>query len=55
MSDHDIQLLAIGIATGLDLMLLIQILFAILDNRRDRKALRAAETRLQVARERAAQ
>ncbi|RPE44135.1 hypothetical protein EDD90_7365 [Streptomyces sp. Ag109_O5-1] len=53
MSDHDIQLLAIGIAAGMDLMLLIQIGFGLLDDRRDRRAIRAAEAELEAGRERA--
>lgn len=46
MSDHEIQLLAIGAALGMDLMLLLQIAFGILDDHRDRKALRAARAQL---------
>lgn len=53
MTDHDIQLLAIGVAIGMDLMLLLQIVFGILDDRRDRKAARAAQAMLDAARERA--
>ncbi|MGW1000765.1 hypothetical protein [Streptomyces sp. NPDC002520] len=55
MSDHEIQLLAIGIAIGVYLMFLVQIGFGLLDDRRDRKAARAAEAKLAAARERAAQ
>jgi hypothetical protein len=51
MSDHDIQLVALGIAAGMDLMLLVQMVFAILDDRRDRKAVRAAEAELAARRE----
>ncbi|MFE8944522.1 hypothetical protein [Streptomyces sp. NPDC007856] len=47
MSDHEIQLLVIGIAIGMDLMLLVQILFGIRDDRRDRKARLAAQAQLQ--------
>jgi hypothetical protein len=54
MTDHDIQLVALGIATGMDLMLLVQMLFAILDHRRDRKVQRAAEAKLKTARDKAA-
>jgi len=54
MSDHDIQLVSLGIAAGMDLMLLIQMVFAILDDRRDRKTLRAAQAKLKAAEERAA-
>jgi hypothetical protein len=54
MTDHDIQLVALGIAVGMDLMLLAQMVFAILDDRRDRKVLRAAEARLKASREKAA-
>jgi|UPI0003A42CBF hypothetical protein len=54
MSDHDIQLIALGIATGMDLMMLVQVVFAILDDRRDRKVARAAEAKLKTARDKAA-
>ncbi|MGW3024809.1 hypothetical protein [Streptomyces sp. NPDC001221] len=54
MTDHEIQLLALGFGAGMDFMLLVQMAFAILDDRRDRKALRAAEAKLKAARERAA-
>lgn len=54
MTDHDIQLLTLGIAAGMDLMLLIHMCFGILDDRRDRRALRAAQAKLQAAEERAA-
>ncbi|MFJ8027428.1 hypothetical protein [Streptomyces sp. NPDC096311] len=54
MTDHDLQLLIIGIAIGMDLMLLVQILFGILDDRRDRKVVRAAEARLKASQSRAA-
>jgi len=54
MSDHDIQLVALGIAAGMDLMLLVQMVYAILDDRRDRKVLRAAEATLTASREKAA-
>ncbi|WP_371646462.1 hypothetical protein [Streptomyces mirabilis] len=40
MRDQEIQMLVIGIAAGMDLMLLVQMVFAILDDRRDRKAAR---------------
>ena len=53
MSDHDIQLVALGMAAGMDLMLLVQAVLAVRDDRRDRKALRAAEAKLAAARERA--
>jgi len=42
MSDHDIQLLVLGAASGMYFMLLLQILYGILDDRRDRKAGSAA-------------
>lgn len=45
MADHEIQLLSIGIAIGMDLMLLMQIAFGILDDRRDREASRRARRR----------
>lgn len=53
MSDHDIQLLALGVSLGMYIMLLAQIIGGILDNRRDRKAARAAQAQLDAARERA--
>lgn len=53
MTDHEIQLLVIGIAIGMYLMLFVQIGFGILDDRRDRKAARAAEAMLEAARKRA--
>jgi hypothetical protein len=52
MTDHDIQLLAYGCALGMYLMLLLQIVYAILDDRRDRKAARAAQAKLTAARKR---
>jgi hypothetical protein len=54
MTDHELQLLALGFGAGMDVMLLIQIGFGLLDDRRDRKALRAAEAKLKAAQERAA-
>jgi len=54
MSDHDIQLLALGITAGMDLMLLIHVGFGILDDRRDRKTARAALAKLETAHQRAA-
>ncbi|WP_020118832.1 hypothetical protein [Streptomyces canus] len=51
MSNHDITLLALGGAVGMDLMLLLQMVFAILDDRRTRKTLRAHEAKLAAARE----
>lgn len=53
MTDHDIQLLALGAALGMYAMLALQILFGILDDRRDRKAERDAEAMLEAARKRA--
>lgn len=53
MSDHDVQLLALGAAIGMYSMLLLQILYGILDDRRDRKALRAAEAKLEAAQKKA--
>lgn len=53
MTDHEIQLLFIGVALGMDLMLLVQIGFGLLDDRRDRKVARAARARLNAAREKA--
>ncbi|MEU8906530.1 hypothetical protein [Streptomyces mirabilis] len=51
MSDHDIQLLAVGAAGGMYVMLLVQIAFGVLDDRRDRKAVRTAEAQLEAAEE----
>jgi hypothetical protein len=51
VNNHDIQLLAIGLAAGMDIMLLVQVAFGILDDRRDRKAVRAAEAELAARRE----
>lgn len=53
MNDHDIQLLTLGAAFGMNFMLLVHILFGVLDDRRDRKVLRTAEAELEAARERA--
>lgn len=52
MSDHELQLLSIGFTVGAYLMLLIQVAFRMLDDRRDRKAVRAAEALLEAARQR---
>lgn len=40
MTDHEIQLLVLGIQAGMLLMLLMQILFSLIDDRRDRGAVR---------------
>ena len=53
MSDHDIQLFTLGVTLGIYLMLAVQISFGILDDHRDRKVLRAAETQLAAAQQRA--
>lgn len=53
MTDHDIQLLAVGFTLGLYAVLLVQIAFGIRDDRRDRRAERAAQAQLDAARERA--
>jgi len=53
MSDHDIQLLALGITLGIYFMLAVQIAFGILDDHRDRKVARAAEAKLSAAQEKA--
>jgi hypothetical protein len=42
MNHHDIELLTIGMAIGVYLMLALQIIYGILDDRRDRKAGSAA-------------
>jgi hypothetical protein len=49
MNDHDIQILAIGITIGIYVMLLVQVIGGVLDDRRDRKAIRAAEAELKAA------
>ena len=49
MNDHDIQLLAIGAASGTYLMLAVQVGFRVLDGRRDRKAARDAVAQLDAA------
>jgi hypothetical protein len=53
MTDHEIQLLAIGTALGMYLMLLLQIGFEIHADRRAHKARRADEAKLKAAREKA--
>jgi len=53
VTDNDIQLLALGAAFGMYAMLLLQIVFGVLDGRRDRKALRAHEAKLEAAQNRA--
>lgn len=53
MTDNEIQLLALGIAAGMNFMLLIQIAFGILDDHRDRKVARAALAQLEAAQQRA--
>ncbi|MFD3929558.1 hypothetical protein [Streptomyces sp. NPDC058614] len=53
MNDNEIQLLALGATLGVYLMLAFQVAFGILDDRRDRKVIRAAEAQLAAARERA--
>lgn len=54
MRDHDIQLLTVGVAAGMNLMQLVYMVFGLLDDRRDRKAARAAQAKLKAAKERAA-
>jgi hypothetical protein len=51
MNDHDIQLLAIGVTIGIYVMLLVQVIGGVLDDRRDRKAVRAAKAELTEAKE----
>ncbi|MFD9211618.1 hypothetical protein ACFVY9_00580 [Streptomyces sp. NPDC059544] len=53
MSEREIQLLAIGFQIGATAMLLLQILFSLVDDRRDRRATKAALAKLEAARERA--
>ncbi|MGW7598148.1 hypothetical protein [Streptomyces antimycoticus] len=45
MTDHDIQMLTIGFTIGLYVMLAVQILGGMLDDRRDRRCLEAARQR----------
>lgn len=54
MTNHDIQLLALGITAGMDLMLLLQVAFGLLDDRRDRRHLAVGEAKSTVSEERAA-
>ncbi len=53
MTDHDFELLALGASAGMYLMLLVHIAFGIRDDRRARKAARAAQAQLDAARARA--
>lgn len=53
MTDHELTLLVSGVALGIYLMLALQAGFGILDDRRDRKAARAAQALLDAAREKA--
>lgn len=53
MTDHDIQLLALGATLGVYAMTLAHIAFGIIDNRRDRKAVRDAEAQLEAAQKKA--
>lgn len=46
MTDHDIQLLALGTSLGMYIMLLAQIIGGIIDDRRDRKVARAVMAEL---------
>jgi hypothetical protein len=54
MSDHDIQLLALGTTLGMYIMLIAQAVGSIIDDRRDRKVARAAQAELDASREKAA-
>ncbi len=53
MTDTEIQLLCIGFTLGAYFMVLVQVGFGIRDDRRDRKAARAAMAQLEAARKRA--
>lgn len=55
MSDHDIQLLSLGVAIGIYFMLFVQIAYGVIDDRRDRQVARAALAKLETAEERAAE
>lgn len=50
MTDHEILLLAVGFTLGMYAMLAVHIAFGIRDDRRDRKAARAAMAQLEAAR-----
>lgn len=53
MSNHDIQLLAIGASFGMNAMLLAHVILGVMDDRRARKARRADEASLEAAQKRA--
>jgi hypothetical protein len=53
MTENEIQILSVGFTAGAYFMVLVQVAFGILDDRRDRKAARAAMAQLDAARERA--
>ena len=53
MTDNEIQLLSVGFTVGAYFMVLVQVGFGLLDDRRDRKAARAAQAQLDAAREKA--
>ncbi|MFF4347556.1 hypothetical protein [Streptomyces sp. NPDC001530] len=53
MSDHDIQLLALGVTLGIYFMIAVQIIGGILDDRRDREVARTAEAKLKAAQQKA--
>ena len=53
MTETEIALVVLGIEIGMLIMLLVQVTFGILDDRRERKAARAAQARLDAARSRA--
>lgn len=53
VTDSEIQMLAIGFTLGAYFILLVQVIGGILDDRRDRKAVRAVVAQLEAARERA--
>ncbi|MDX2538609.1 hypothetical protein [Streptomyces scabiei] len=53
MTDNELQLLCVGFTLGAYFMVLVQVGFGIRDDRRDRKAARAAMAQLEAARKRA--
>lgn len=53
MTETEIALVFLGIEIGMLLMLLVQVAFAAIDDRRDRKAIRAAEALLEASRQKA--
>ncbi|MFM9593363.1 hypothetical protein ACKI1O_28745 [Streptomyces scabiei] len=53
MTENELQILCVGFTLGAYFMVLVQVGFGILDDRRDRKAARAAMAQLEAARAKA--